>query len=353
MWFYDQVVGNTTAGDHEADDSDTDGLDQALTFEGLTSGDDESLRSVPPPPPSEDGVEDDEGVEIHDVLDKLPEKSTVQEVGAIEVEAAGAGFARKSVEGMDEKITVLSASDCTDEPPKIKPKKKGGRRRGFSKKQSMCLILFVVIALLLLIGGLTYGAIRNSNKNQQTSVAALTGAEDEADVGIINVDLTEDDTTNDGDGDSTPADTPATSAPGTQTTAPVTKTNAPSSSPTAAATMAVTPEGTFMPTEISCSSDHNIMVGSTCDTDGFETWTATRVLYCFSRVRDGDWYWIRSVDGEYDRWDYTEGSSEGMLDFAGMPEGNYLISLVRDSMRPYDIILTQDLVVPNCANTTA
>lgn len=392
MWIYEQVLSNSI-GKQQQSKAAEEKVDKSDTF-GLTSGDEDSACSVPPPPstpPPPYQLVESEGVEIDDVLNDSQmerqasnitskySKSSVlnaisltnssasneEEQGAIEVEAAGAGFSRKSASASDsvsDRVAVRST------PSEVEVDLKARKREVFcTRKCKACVLVVAMVALLLLIGGLTYGAVKNSKSNERTAVSALTRGEDEDGVDIVDVDRMEVPTESQvlsPNGNTVPAnttqfqddqddepifettfspDTPAPSPSGTEA-----GTVASTTAATTASTAAVTAVGTDMPTEISCSSDHNLVLSATCENDGFESWSAIRILYCFSSTRDGDWYWIRGVDTDYDRWDYTEGSAEGLLDFASIPAGNYLVSLVRDSMQPYDILLTEELVIPNC-----
>lgn len=106
------------------------------------------------------------------------------------------------------------------------------------------------------------------------------------------------------------------------------------------------------------------------------------IQYCIASKRDGDWYWIRSnatntddtdnndyyyddntaPEGrrEYDSWEYI--NDDGIITNdqeqhrTGQKvvtdirrsgnDGKYLVSLVRDSMLPYDIITTHEFIIP-------
>ena len=145
---------------------------------------------------------------------------------------------------------------------------------------------------------------------------------------------------------STPTSTP-TSSP----------TSKPSPNPSEAATDGSTQWFTSPSTSSTSSTprndspcdDHNLVVSSSC-AEGSSNAIST-ALFCFASKRDGDWYWVRnSEDGttaEYDLWDYTE-EVEGELNLLNLSAGNYRISLVRDSMRPYDEIISRELTVPEC-----
>ena len=98
--------------------------------------------------------------------------------------------------------------------------------------------------------------------------------------------------------------------------------------------------------------DHALAVSSSCAVG-----SASSILtasYCFASKHDGDWYWVRSAatneDGTtavYDSWDYTE-EEEGQLTLLDLTGGSYTISLVRDSMDPYDEIISQTFTIPQC-----
>lgn len=98
--------------------------------------------------------------------------------------------------------------------------------------------------------------------------------------------------------------------------------------------------------------NHALAVSSSCSLGSASSiFTAS---YCFASKRDGDWYWVRSTatneDGTtavYDSWDYTE-DEEGQLTLLDLTGGSYTISLVRDSMEPYDEIISQTFTVPQC-----
>ena len=145
------------------------------------------------------------------------------------------------------------------------------------------------------------------------------------------------------DVETTPPPTPdPTPAPTPQQTVPVTNVS----------TTAVTSEVTDSPwSNINCP-DHSLVVSSNCFEDGTTNAFST-VQYCFAAKRDGDWYWIRGTGDDedtnaYDSWDYTD-ETEGYLTLLDLGKGNYEISLVRDSMQPYDVITTHNFTVPECA----
>jgi len=124
----------------------------------------------------------------------------------------------------------------------------------------------------------------------------------------------------------------------------------PSVSGTDGSTSAVTTVVTTDGTSSSNCPDHSIVASSNCAEDSATAFST--VLFCFASKRDGDWYWIRSSDDSddtrgYDSWDYTD-ETEGQLTLLDLGKGNYLVSLVRDSMRPYDIITTHNFTVPEC-----
>jgi hypothetical protein len=137
--------------------------------------------------------------------------------------------------------------------------------------------------------------------------------------------------------------------------------------PTSDPTPAPTPQQTLPVTDVSTKAvtsevtdslwsnnncpDHSLVVSSNCVEDDFTTAFST-VQYCFATKRDGDWYWIRGTGDDegnsgYDSWDYTD-EMEGQLTLLDLGKGNYEISLVRDSMQPYDVITTHIFTVPEC-----
>jgi len=91
--------------------------------------------------------------------------------------------------------------------------------------------------------------------------------------------------------------------------------------------------------------EHDLVVSSSC-LEGQAT-ALSVASFCFASKRDGDWYWIRNSNG-YDVWDYTD-ETEGDVTLMNLSTGNYIISLVRDSMQPYDEIISHEFTVPECA----
>lgn len=97
--------------------------------------------------------------------------------------------------------------------------------------------------------------------------------------------------------------------------------------------------------------DHSLIVSSTCTAGS--AYAFSKALFRLASKRDGDWYWVRnnnsedSITADYDSWDYME-ETEGELTFSDLSSGNYIISLVRDSMQPYDEIISQEFSVPEC-----
>jgi len=96
-----------------------------------------------------------------------------------------------------------------------------------------------------------------------------------------------------------------------------------------------------------CSND-DLAVSSACASAS----SISKASFCFASKRDGDWYWVRSAseDGTspaYDSWDYID-ETQGELSILDLNEGNYIISLVRDSMEPYDEIVSHEFTVPEC-----
>jgi hypothetical protein len=98
--------------------------------------------------------------------------------------------------------------------------------------------------------------------------------------------------------------------------------------------------------------DHKLVVSSSCVSGSANA--LSTASFCFASKRDGDWYWVRNSVGalglgglQYDSWDYTE-ETEGELTFLDLSRGNYIVSLVRDSMEPYDEIVSQEFTVPAC-----
>ncbi len=101
-----------------------------------------------------------------------------------------------------------------------------------------------------------------------------------------------------------------------------------------------------LPWDDNCPN-HNLDVSSYCSSSG----SISIAAFCFGSKRDGDWYWIRSSAGAataYDSWDYTE-ETNGQLTINDLKGGDsYIISLVRDSMQPYDEIISHEFTVPQC-----
>lgn len=289
--------------------------------------------------------------------------SVEEEKGAIEVEAAGVGFALSSWEDIKDGFTVLTANGSDDDASSKSTNKKR-RSRVLTRKCKMAIIAFAVITALCLVALLAFGVSKNLSKSKKSALVASTLEEEDPASAV-------DPSTTQATDEPNVTSTFAPPSNATQASPPVrqddkgedtpgwwdgqeTDTENSTVPPTFAQTAASTTAGTSMPTDISCGDDHNLLVGSECQSDGVESWTSTRVLFCFSRTRDGDWYWIRSADdGDYDRWDYTEGESEGMVEVESIPAGEYLVSLVRDSMQPYDILLTETVSVPDCSSASA
>ena len=127
-----------------------------------------------------------------------------------------------------------------------------------------------------------------------------------------------------------------------------------SPAPSASETDEVTTDFTSEVTEeIDTSSwaDHQLSVSSTC-VEGSNN-AISIAPFRFATKHDGDWYWVRGMDGEdsttrgYDSWDYTE-EIQGELSLSGLSSGGYIISLVRDSMQPYDEVISHEFTVPAC-----
>ncbi|KAG7366889.1 hypothetical protein IV203_029559 [Nitzschia inconspicua] len=277
---------------------------------------------------------------------KSCDATTEEEDGAIEVQAEGAGFSLSAIDDIKDSTTVLTSNASADEETDLKTSKSRMLR------WRLLLIMLLMVAAVGVIAVLAVGAANNSRTTEANastvpnSIGEDSGASSEA---------TEEPNV---------LESNSTSAPTANTTlAPTVKqededtagwwSDEATMSPTVTQSIAITDEGTTMPIEISCGNDHDLIVASECQSDGVESWSFTRVLFCFSRTRDGDWYWIRGADNDYDRWDYTEGASEGTLDFDSIPPGKYLVSLVRDSMQPYNILLTEEVTVPDCSTTTS
>lgn len=96
--------------------------------------------------------------------------------------------------------------------------------------------------------------------------------------------------------------------------------------------------------------DHALTVSSSC-VEGLAT-AVSVASFRFSSKRDGDWYWIRGVTNtttsQYDSWEYTD-EREGELPLLNLASGgSYQISLVRDSMQPYDEIISHNFTIPAC-----
>mmetsp|Transcript_10883 Transcript_10883/g.31621 ORF Transcript_10883/g.31621 Transcript_10883/m.31621 type:complete len:353 (-) Transcript_10883:193-1251(-) len=144
-------------------------------------------------------------------------------------------------------------------------------------------------------------------------------------------------------------------------------TESPTWSPTSFPTLApVTPEPTVAATEQITTltpgatsgiggfswSDHELSVTSSC-VQGSDI-PVSMAAFRFGSKRDGDWYWVRGVNDinsptrDYDSWDYTE-QTEGQMALSGLNSGNYIMSLVRDSMQPYNEIISFEFTVPDCA----
>jgi hypothetical protein len=319
---------------------------------------------------------------------------------AIEVEASGSGFPLSSFEQLKDSAIVLSSVDESD----LKTERSG--RRCPTKRWLCFIVVSVIVAGICLMVGLAVGVSRNSFKNKNVvhatatstvevseaaAVDAATPSSEEAPSNVPKEVVSDNSTSTDKDHEGSnaawiddsesatddPTDIPTASSSASQTLdvtvadtdvpteSPTSSTSAsqtievtvatadnPTTSPSAPQTVEVTVSGTTVPTELTCGEDHDLIVSSQCQSTGSESWSSTRVSYCFSRARDGDWYWIRDSNSDYDRWDYTDGASEGAMDFDSIPPGEYLVSLVRDSMQPYDVLITESLTVPDCSTTS-
>ncbi|KAG7352837.1 hypothetical protein IV203_008885 [Nitzschia inconspicua] len=276
--------------------------------------------------------------------------TTEEEDGAIEVQAEDAGLSLSAIDDIKDSTTVLTSNASSDEETDLKTSKSRMLR------WRLLLIMLLMISAVCVIAVLAVGA---ANSSRTTEVNASTVPNSIGEDPGASSEVTEEPNVRESN---------STSAPTANTTlvSPTVKqededtagwwsewSDEATMSPTVTQSIAITDEGTTMPIEISCGNDHNLIVASECQSDGVQSWSFTRVLFCFSRTRDGDWYWIRGADNDYDRWDYTEGASEGTLDFDSIPSGKYLVSLVRDSMQPYNILLTEEVTVPDCSTTTS
>jgi hypothetical protein len=367
MWFFQEIEHNKTFELTSSDESSacsTSGASFHGSLPPPTNGpaDDEGVESPPTNGPAEDeGVESpptngpakDEGVETvlgkeksakelpsreHSVNELQPierpqsiiffshltrnnkfreNAAPEQERGAIEVEAAGLGFTSTALnDDTKDVITILSPESDIDGDNNIKPR----------RKRSYVLIGSVLILVVATLIGLVIGATRNvvSNKvDASPSSSSLTGNTGKIETGANRVDVDKNNSTN-------------------TTTNESQATQNPTDKGSSEATVEILPDGQ----EISCGPNHNIVVASSCQ----ENSPLTTVLYCFATTRDGDWYWIRGKfsDNNVDVWDYTNGVQQDRLEFSNIPTGTYLVSLVRDSMKPYNVIITKELVVPNC-----
>ena len=109
-------------------------------------------------------------------------------------------------------------------------------------------------------------------------------------------------------------------------------------------------EATAIWNDAICSEDHLVVSSSCVESSSNALSTAS---FCFSSKRDGDWYWVRSktttteMPPSFDSWDYTE-EKKGELTFLDLSAGDFTISLVRDSMQPYDEIISHEFTVPEC-----
>jgi len=92
--------------------------------------------------------------------------------------------------------------------------------------------------------------------------------------------------------------------------------------------------------------DNYLMVNSQCNNNGGVSVALSLASFCFDTKRDGDWYWVRGGTG-YDSWDYLD-QREGDLALPQLARGVYTISLVRDSMEPYNELISHEFVVPRC-----
>ncbi len=98
-----------------------------------------------------------------------------------------------------------------------------------------------------------------------------------------------------------------------------------------------------------CPND-DVAVSSACASGSASS--ISTASFCFVSKHDGDWYWLRSASEggpspAYDSWDYID-ETKGELTILDLNEGNYIISLVRDSMEPYDEIVSHEFTVPEC-----
>mmetsp|Transcript_31138 Transcript_31138/g.51905 ORF Transcript_31138/g.51905 Transcript_31138/m.51905 type:complete len:373 (+) Transcript_31138:28-1146(+) len=270
--------------------------------------------------------------------------SAEEENGAIEVTAVGRGF-QGAVEDWKDVVTVLSSSSSTGSNSSHgdATKQKHHRKRSrflFGLFVVLVLSLSVALVIALYMKGDTFGIRKDS------SSAAVAGAAKEEmgeQIGAEVVDVVVE----------TPTVAPTSSEPQGEQGAANNPWNdesenretwSPTWSPTPATTVEVTSHGTV---EWICDDDHNIVVTTSCQ----GTVPLVAISYCFSWTRDGDWYWIRD-NGDYDEWGYTEGAADGTMEFSDMPQATYLVSLVRDSMEPYDVLITESFTVPDCSVTT-
>jgi hypothetical protein len=342
MWFYESIFGCRVDQQLLSPDTTTSNVEKADSY-GHTSGDEDSsaCSSAAPQGIEVDHLLDcsseyDGSIHVPVVMDSTPNVSwkrflaKEEERGAIEVEAAGRGFVSSNPEEIKDYVGILNAS-ATEDENELKKKSR------FSKRSTL-------IAVILLLAGICLVAIlasqvrkHSSNTTTSSSSSALEQSE-----------------TASSDGEISPTSAPTSAIPSSTTQMPSTvgPTLTPTAFETFVETVVVTSDGTVA-ADVSCGSDDSILVTSECQSDGDESWSATTISYCFSSSRDGDWYWIRDRSEDYDQWSYTEGASEGIAELSGIPAGNYLVSLVRDSMRPYDIITTQEVTVPDCSTTTA
>jgi hypothetical protein len=248
------------------------------------------------------------------------ERSNEDERGAIEVEAVGLGFsatATTDLNGGKDVITVISPDDYPQKTAKVE------KLRSL-RKRTIAILVFTACAALVVLVGLAAGIKTHKNKEVASSSSALQ--ENGADV--VEVDT----------------------GSGSDSSTITSSTNSPSAVPTETVTVGVSPDGTFDPTaELNCGRDHQLVVSSKCQEGEDSNRALSFVNYCFGSTRDGDWYWIRNNDTSYDSWDYTNGASRGVVQLSTIPSGKYLVSLVRDSMEPYNVIITEELVVPDCS----
>lgn len=229
------------------------------------------------------------------------------------------------------------------------------------------LLLILAFLVIMIVSTITGFLVLKGKKRISSSAAFLVTGDSKEVVEVLNVTNTIENT-----GGFIPIDTEIfvmdledtidTNITEPQVSISLAPTHSPSSVPTVSPTQRPTSDVTteqsssgtsrsIPPSEDSNCTNHDLVVSSSCASDTEDA--LSTASYCFASKRDGDWYWLRSRVAEdnsrpdYDLWDYTE-EIKGQYSFLGLPKGDYIISLVRDSMQPYDEIISHEFSVLEC-----